>query len=136
MIELVKDMKRKKCHDCGVEPGKIHQLGCDTERCPECGGQLISCDCFCLDDDWDLKKLKKYNREKWTGIMYEEAHLYCEKHNLWVYWEGDFKIGLVFDRGRGWVKCDKDFPGASHDLNTAMVEVMKNFKPRLKKTKK
>lgn len=36
---------RMKCHDCGCEEGQIHKLGCDTERCPFCGGQLICCSC-------------------------------------------------------------------------------------------
>ncbi len=35
----------QKCHDCGVSEGNIHKYGCDMESCPECGGQLISCDC-------------------------------------------------------------------------------------------
>jgi hypothetical protein len=34
-----------RCHDCNVEPGGLHHLGCDVERCPRCGGQLIACDC-------------------------------------------------------------------------------------------
>ena len=35
----------KRCHDCGCEVGGIHHQGCDVERCPKCGLQLISCDC-------------------------------------------------------------------------------------------
>ena len=34
-----------RCHDCGCMPGQFHHGGCDVERCPVCGMQLISCDC-------------------------------------------------------------------------------------------
>jgi hypothetical protein len=33
------------CGDCAVEEGQIHKLGCDMERCPFCGHQLITCGC-------------------------------------------------------------------------------------------
>jgi len=38
-------MKVQKCHDCGIVEGQIHEYGCDMERCPICGRQLIACSC-------------------------------------------------------------------------------------------
>ncbi len=31
------------CDDCGAHYGKQHLEGCDIERCPVCGLQLLSC---------------------------------------------------------------------------------------------
>lgn len=39
------------CIDCEAEDGQIHELGCDAEDCPRCGGQLISCGCLPMDDE-------------------------------------------------------------------------------------
>ncbi len=36
---------RQPCHDCGAVKGQYHDFGCDVERCPVCGGQLIYCEC-------------------------------------------------------------------------------------------
>jgi hypothetical protein len=36
----------EKCPDCQAESGELHDLFCTKERCPFCGGQLMSCDCI------------------------------------------------------------------------------------------
>lgn len=35
-----------RCGDCQIKHGQVHHPGCDVERCPQCGRQLISCGCF------------------------------------------------------------------------------------------
>jgi hypothetical protein len=41
----VEGMEQRVCHDCNAKPGQYHHPGCDVERCPRCGGQMISCFC-------------------------------------------------------------------------------------------
>jgi len=36
---------RDGCRDCGVIKGEYHVWECAVERCPKCGGQLITCNC-------------------------------------------------------------------------------------------
>ena len=37
--------RNTRCGDCGARMGSYHHWGCDCERCPACGRQLLSCDC-------------------------------------------------------------------------------------------
>jgi hypothetical protein len=37
-----------RCPDCNVLTGHRHHPGCDREKCPKCGGQLIACRCLVM----------------------------------------------------------------------------------------
>ncbi len=43
------------CHDCGAKEGELHDFGCDMERCPFCGGQLITCGCIYIRLGYDYQ---------------------------------------------------------------------------------
>lgn len=44
--DFVEGRPGMRCHDCNAAYGEYHHPGCDAERCPVCGGQLISCGCI------------------------------------------------------------------------------------------
>ncbi len=91
------EMQNEQCPNCGVDPGQYHVPGCDVERCPYCGGQLISCRC---DDVPPLD-----DRMPWTGEWPGVAE--CREFG-WYATPGP----------RGWVPCGQDEPGlVMEDLN-------------------
>ena len=56
----------ERCHDCEIlnQPGCVHHAGCDIERCPKCGRQLISCGCFAGDSIYAAKSDSQYCKGK------------------------------------------------------------------------
>ena len=100
------------CHDCSARPGQMHILGCDVERCPDCGHQMISCGCDYERPEWrddsngPLSHGGKYPRIVWTGEW--PGYAECQEWNWYAKRNPD---------GAGYIPCSQDDPGARLDLN-------------------
>ena len=124
----------RDCHDCGAKPGELHEPGCDTDRCPRCGGQQISCSCIYIVNGMDPATLEEDHpdifsngptdemyerfdaewgprRLPWTGEYPGSAE--CREYGFWCYWDEN--------RLTPWVRCDADHPKAGPDLNRLMT---------------
>jgi hypothetical protein len=86
-----------ECPECGAPTGELHELGCDVEQCPYCGGQFISCDC--------RRRAPMDDRLPWAGLWPGAAE--CREFGWYA--------KLV--PGQGWVSCAAGEPGATEDLN-------------------
>lgn len=71
----------KICHDCGAKEGEYHLPGCDMEKCPFCGGQLISCNCYSTllnidisEGTWAYKHgMTNEQEQEWDKMLKEKG---------------------------------------------------------------
>jgi hypothetical protein len=91
------------CHDCGANPGELHMRGCDVERCPTCGQQLISCG----------HHPSEGRRLPWSGEWPGKAE--CREFGWYVWEEQD--DSQPYPCHIAWHRCGPDHPRASEDLN-------------------
>ena len=117
-------LKKTRCHDCAAEPGELHSSGCDSEQCPICGFQAISCNHGkqVLYEEGRCWK----DRLPWTGLsfMTEEA----VEYGFFARWDGP--SGFPSQPG-GWVKCGKDHPDAMPSRNDVVRHCA--WDPKLKR---
>jgi len=104
--EKLSEMERQVlCPDCKTKIGEYHKIGCDIEICPKCKRQMLSCNCFVkvnqsaetIEYEVNHKELRQYQREKWTGIVYEKEIKYCEDNDLYFSFKdySNFRIKLM-----------------------------------------
>jgi hypothetical protein len=94
------DTEEDTCPGCGVAPGELHADGCDIERCPYCGSQLISCLCPASEQGVPADDCMPWTGE-WPGVSEcREFGWYAKRVE-----------------GKGWVRCESEEPGACEDLN-------------------
>lgn len=119
---------RDTCPDCGTGIGNTHVPGCDVERCPFCGVQMLQDRCgyrhFGIDPEtmqdthpfiyehglpdemqeaWE-EHLRPHLLP-WNGVW--PGVLECREYGLW---------SKLTDHG--WQRCHEDDPEASEDLTT------------------
>lgn len=119
----------RNCGDCGIYPGGLHSPGCDMERCPLCGGQIISCNCIYELAGMPMDRLAIdqphiYNSGP-TPLMEATFEAAIAANGGPLPWNGEYggsaecrEFGFYSYWGQGtWVRCEATHPNARPDLN-------------------
>lgn len=117
------------CPDCGVGIGEVHTPGCDVERCPLCGHQMIACGCSYKYFGIDPNTMEEEQPDIWMHGLPEDLAEQYEEYiaPMLLPWEGywpgviecrEYGFWSKWVEGQGWVQCDADDPDASESLNT------------------
>ena len=103
-------LQKKPCGDCGVQPGEYHEIGCDVEQCPACGGRLTSgcCICICCQES-----MPNEERIPWSGVY--PGVVEC----LQFGWYGLPVMGKL-----GLQPCREDEPSAELDFTRLRLDAV------------
>lgn len=119
------------CPACEVSVGEVHESACDVETCALCGWQLMTCNCVYELSGMDPERLEQDHPAIYengaTSPMWERYDAEVQKVGGPVSWSGEWtgvpecvEFGWYARRnpdGPGWVRCEKDTPGARPDVN-------------------
>jgi hypothetical protein len=115
------------CPGCRVATGETHKPGCDVERCPFCGRQMLQDKCCYRHFGIEPRDMERTHPDMHQhGLPDDMAAIWedhlrphllpwdgtwpgvkeCRDYNIWSKWTA-----------KGWQDCSADDPDANEDLN-------------------